>query len=126
MKIISFAYTTPALLIGHKTVTRRDWTKKYARLFKKRDVVSAYNRSPMFGGKQVAIIQLTCDPTYEPMCDMPDSDYEAEGFAYLNENRHLLPKAMPYDVSWAGFQDWRNFPVHSSMWVVRIKLIELI
>lgn len=124
MKIISFGWTWPALVADRKICTRRDWTDKYARLFKKRDVISGYDRSPRFGGKRVAIIQLACDPTYEPMSDMPDSDYEAEGFAYLNENRHLLPKSMPYDVSWEGFCAWRNDG--SSLWVVRLKLVELL
>jgi hypothetical protein len=30
MMTISFAWTTPALLAGHKTVTRRDWDAEYA------------------------------------------------------------------------------------------------
>lgn len=65
-----------------------------------------------------------CDPTFEPMINMPDSDYEAEGFAYLNENKHLLPKSMPYDVSLAGFRDWQNDG--SSLWVVRFEMVEII
>jgi hypothetical protein len=124
MKIISFAYTVPALLANRKTCTRRAWNDDYARRFKKGDMIKAYDRSPRFGGKQVAIIQLTCDPTYEPMIEMPNSDYWAEGFGYLNENRHLLPKSMPYDVSLAGFRDWQNDG--SSMWVIRFKVVEIL
>lgn len=123
MKIMSFAWTTPALIAGKKTCTRRAWKADYARRFKKGDSIAAYDRSPRFGGHQVATIRLTCDPCYEPMVDMPDSDYEKEGFAYLNENRHLLPKSMPYDVSPAGFRDWQNDG--SSMWVIRFEMVEI-
>lgn len=122
--IISFGWTVAALKAGHKTVTRRTWNADYARRFKKGDLIAAYDRSPRFGGKQVATIRLTCDPIYEPMSDMPNSDYWAEGFGYLNENRHLLPKSMPYDVSLAGFHEWRDDG--SNMWVVRFKPVKLL
>ena len=52
VKIISFAWTTPALLAGRKTVTRRDWSDRYALLFHADDFVAGYNRSPRHGGRR--------------------------------------------------------------------------
>ncbi len=132
MKIISYGWTWPALAAGRKTCTRRAWTPEYAKRFHAGELVQPYDRSPRFRGKQIIsmqtgkplLVKLIAKPTFEPMINMPDSDYEAEGFAYLNENKHLLPKSMPYDVSLAGFRDWQNDG--SSLWVVRFKMVELL
>jgi len=99
MRIISFAYTTPALLAGRKTVTRREWDADYACLFHAGDQVAAWDKSPRYGGKQVGVIQLLQDPYPEDLADMTESDYEAEGFAYLAEQRIRPPQ-------WCGFQDF--------------------
>ena len=56
MRIISFAWTTRALLEGRKTVTRRNW--KECRL-KPGELAQAYDRSPRFKGKRVAIIRIS-------------------------------------------------------------------
>lgn len=125
MKIISFAYTTPALLAGRKTVTRRNWKPGYAASFRAGERILAYDRSPRIGGKPAAIIELTDRPKYEADSAVPDSDYEAEGFAYLNEHPELLPK--PEDrarVTPAGFIAWKCGPYWS--WVVRFKLIQVL
>lgn len=95
--IISFAYTTPALLAGAKTVTRREWKPKHARSFKAGDLVAAYDRSPRLCGKQVATIQLTAAPSWEPDSATPDTDFEAEGFAFL---------ARLYEAQ-ASYEAWR-------------------
>lgn len=79
MKIISFAWTVPPLLEGKKTVTRRFWNNEYARRFKKGDLVAAYNKSPRFGGKQIATIKLTCNPYKEFLSRMTDEEEKAEG-----------------------------------------------
>ncbi|MBW2053822.1 MAG: ASCH domain-containing protein [Deltaproteobacteria bacterium] len=52
MKIVSFAWTTEALLAGRKTVTRRCWNERYAGRFKSGDLVQAYDRNPS-GGRTV-------------------------------------------------------------------------
>ena len=125
MRIISFGWTWPALLAGgnlQKTVTRREWDAEYAASFKAGELVQAYDRSPRFKGKRIVTIKLLSAPCLEPISDMPDSDYEAEGFAYLDANRHLLPKRMPYDVSRAGFEAWRQSS--GSMWVIRFERME--
>jgi len=93
MKIISFAWTTPALLADppRKTVTRRNWKPEYAKRCKKGDLVAAYDKVPFHGGKHVATIQLTQDVYPEWSFWMPDEDYEVEGFAFFEEHPELLP-----------------------------------
>jgi len=122
-KIISFAYTTPALLAGRKTCTRRDWDAAYAARFHRGDLVRAYDRSPRFGGRHVADIVLTADPVLEPIAQMPASDYEAEGFAYLHEHAEALSRATVQrfgTFAWEDFERWRQSGVQ--MWVVRFRL----
>ncbi len=121
---ISFAWTTPAFLSQQKTATRRDWPEEYAKRFKEGDLLFAYDKQARFGGSKIGIIQLTADPSFEPMSKMPDSDYEAEGFKYLHENPHLIPKSMKIDVSWEGFNAWRNSG--GNKWVIRFGICEIL
>src|SRR3990170_1690123 len=95
MRIISFAWTRPALLAGRKTVTRREWDDSYASRFGEGELVAVYDRSPRYGGKQVATIQLTRVPYRESTRDAPDSDYEAEGFAYLDSIGAKVDERLP-------------------------------
>lgn len=125
MRIISFGWTWPALLAEgalQKTVTRRQWDAGYAMLFKVGELIQAYDKSPRFKGKKIATIKLLAAPYLENINKMPDSDYEGEGFAYLNANRYLLPKTMPYDVSRAGFEAWRKSG--ESFWVIRFERVK--
>lgn len=115
MKIISCAWTTPALISGHKTCTRRDWNERYARGFKAGDLVQAYDRSPRNGGRPVAIIRLTADPEYTSL--VPDEDWRREGFEYLRSIRATVNGATPLDV-WAS---WRLHP--RKVWVARFEMV---
>jgi hypothetical protein len=127
VKIISFAYTTPALLAGAKTVTRRDWNAEYAQSFRRGEVVQAYDRNPRFHGKHVANIRLTEGPPWEAMHLMPDSDYIAEGFAWLHEHQDQISQAgrrVFGTFSFADFERWRQQP--GGMWVVRFELVEVL
>jgi hypothetical protein len=125
-KIISFSWTMDALLAGRKTCTRRDWDADYARRFKANDVCQAWDHQPRTRkGRKWADIRLTVEPYWEPLRDMPDEDYEAEGFKFYEENPHLLPPdapftAMPFD----QFDVWRLQP--GSMWVVRFQLEDIV
>ena len=83
--LISFAWTTGVLLQGRKTVTRRyhwtpgyfaKWQEAWDRGQRRHD---AYDKLPRNGGKRVGYIDLTCRPYLEPLCDMPESDLDAEG-----------------------------------------------
>ena len=124
MKTISMAWTSPALLAGRKTVTRRAWDHAYARRFRKGDIVAAYDRSPRSGGKKIAEIELVMDPYLEPLAAMPSSDFEAEGFKYLNEEKIKPPRSSGFtDFGWQDFTSWRRSG--GEMWVVRFRVVKI-
>jgi hypothetical protein len=112
-----------------KTVTRRDWDPDYARSFKTGQEVFAYNRSPRARGIHIATIKLTAAPTYEPTSQMPDSDYDAEGFRWLYQHPDALPKSMQNtwfkesNLSWESFVSSRS----AGEWnyVIRFELVGL-
>ncbi len=128
MKIISFGWTHPAVTAGHKTCTRRAWKQEYASRFRAGDIVLAYDRSPRIGGKPIAKIRLTEAPYKEPMCDMPNSDYEAEGLAWLAEHSDQVPpsarKQVWGDCTFQAFYNWRWSG--GSVYVVRFEVVEVL
>ena len=128
---ISFAWTTPALLAGRKTVTRRDWNPSYARRFTAGTEVTAYDRLPRNGGTPIARLRLTHDATHEPDADAPDGDWEAEGFGWFWEREVERAFADGFDhphgeiaerVEYEGFEEWRA--AGGSSWVIRFEVIE--
>lgn len=86
---MSFAWTTQALLDGKKDMTRRLWSDKYAKRFKRDDLVVAYDRQPRFGGKQVAIIKLTKDLYKQKLKDMPEGDVIREGNLWKDKKEFI-------------------------------------
>ena len=76
MRIVSFAWTTKELIEGKKTVTRRHWTKQ---LVKEEDLVQAYDRSPRFKGKCVALIKIL-KVSQVPLCEIDEEEMKKEGF----------------------------------------------
>jgi len=119
MRIISFAYTTPALLARRKTVTRREWKGTYARSFHAGDLVAAYDKSPRSGGHQVATIRLTCEPYPECTADIPPYDYENEGFQYMEEVGLLVQGIHPR-IFW---RSWKSAKL--VLWVVRFRIVSI-
>lgn len=116
MRIISFSWTTPALLAGRKTMTRREWSPRHANGFHRGDQVQAWNKSPRNGGKKVGEIVLTADPEFTSLLDM--EDYECEGFAFFDENpSELAPNAPDFHQVW---EKWREG--ETAVWVVRFRL----
>jgi len=89
--IISFAWTTDALLAGAKTCARRGWSLEHVRKFRPGQLSQAYDRSPRVGGKQIAIIRHTRHPYLQPTSQMTEADYIAEGFAWMEENGLMVP-----------------------------------
>lgn len=100
MKIISFVWTVEALLAGKKTVTRRFWTDNYAEQFKAGDLVQAYDRSPRFKGKQVAIIRLIQTPYEESLSLMTDEEEKAEGGLWGSAEAFIEAMGGPDKVPW--------------------------
>ena len=96
--ILSFAWTTDALLTGKKTCTRRLWSERTARAWVnayqgERLIHAAWDKcSFVRGAKKVADIQLTQLPYQERLRDMPQSDLDAEGgfWASLDEFINLF------------------------------------
>src|SRR4030095_966481 len=126
MKIISFAYTTPALLAGHKTVTRRYWNPRHAASFSPGEIVQAWDKSPRFGGKKVAEIRITAI-YQENMIDAPDEDYKKEGFEYMCAEgiclKHRGKEYLPTKAYWRGWKTCKE--EFQSVWVVRFELIKI-
>jgi hypothetical protein len=121
---ISIGWTLPALLAGAKTVTRQGWKERGPGRLCAGAVVPIYDRPKAFGGAQIATIRLTADPSFEPLRDMPDSDYEAEGWRWLHDHPEAWGKAIRReDVSWAAFEQWRARPY--TIWVIRFELVEV-
>lgn len=118
MHIISFAWTTPALLGGAKTVTRRSWKTKHAESFHADALVAAYDKSQRCHGQQVATIRITRQPYREHVGDMPDDDYRREGFEYLYQHSSALEEFSP-----GAFAQWRL--QDDILWVVRFELIDI-
>lgn len=92
--IISFAWTTDALLAGKKRCTRRMWDDKYFQkwvsAYRAGNIQhDAYNKTPRAGGKKVATIRLTCEPYKERLGDMPASDVIEEGGLWRDKQEFI-------------------------------------
>lgn len=116
--IVSFAWTTPALLAGAKTVTRRDWSPSHAAKFHAGMLVDAWDASPRTGrSRKVATIRLTRDPYLELTSDAPLEHYEREGFVWLD--KHGLGDLVAH--TW---REWRTKP--QRLYVVEFALVEVV
>lgn len=122
--IISFSRTTPALLAGHKTVTRRDWKHEHAEKFKAGMIVDAWNTSPRnvkLNPRRVARIELVADPVLERTDKAPSEDWIEEGFEFMQARGLKLENDLSPRELW---QEWMMSTHY--LWVVRFKLIEVI
>lgn len=115
--IISFAWTTPALLAGAKTMTRREWTPAHAAHFHAGDMVDAYDKSPRAHGHKVATIRLTRDPYRQFTRAMAIGDAGREGFIWLSE--HGAAETVSRII-----EDWTDRP--RVLWVVEFELVEVL
>ncbi len=122
--ILSFAWTTPALLAEpcQKSVTRRDWSDKHAAKFHKGQLVEAWNRSPRYGGRPVAIVRLTADPIQEWTTSAPQEDFEREGFAYLESIGAKVDGMTPSEL----WESWHNQITDEYLYVVRFERVQVL
>ncbi|MCE9500836.1 MAG: hypothetical protein K8R21_10105 [Leptospira sp.] len=119
MKIISFGYTADPYIAGVKSVTRRNWLDKYALQFDPPEIFSGYDKSPRFGGKKAKESRLI-SLTKEHISTMPDSDYEAEGFKWLDEHPQFIHKIYKdFSSMHQFFLAWRK--LDKFYWVVRFE-----
>ena len=104
--ILSFAWTTEALLAGKKTCTRRLWSERTASSWIKacqsgRWVHQAWNNVPVVkGASKVADIRLTDLPYQESLADMRLSDLEAEGGLWASKEEFIALFGEPEQVVW--------------------------
>ncbi len=119
--IISFSWTTPALLADpcRKSVTRRNWRYTYADRFHEAQVVDAYDKSPRIGGRKIAEIAIK-SVNLEWTSWAPASDYAAEGFEYLDEIGAAVHGQTPADV----WRDWHEHPVQ--LYTVRFYRVRVV
>lgn len=116
VRYVSFAWTTKALFHG-KTVTRRHWNDNWARRWEKGDYAVAYDRNPMYGGSQVALIQLTEAPYKENTADIPDEDWVNEGFEYLESIGEKVNGKTPREF-------WDAWKAEAEdIWVIRFEVV---
>lgn len=84
---VSFGHTADRLLEGQKTVTRRNWTEKYAarflKAYKNGQWVRALNKGFYAGGYQVGWLQLKKPPYLEPLSEISQRDCQLEGYPEL-------------------------------------------
>jgi len=125
MRIISFAWTTPALLARQKSVTRRDWKYDYAKTFKAGENLQAWNKNPRlkhyprFMARKVGEIQLREDPYLEPLAEVPLADWVEEGFEYLQSHGYKIDGIAPIDL-------WNGWKISDeSRWVNRFEIVSL-
>ena len=92
--ILSFAWTTAALLSGRKSCTRRRWSSRHYGAWRQawyegRLEHQAWDKSPRAGGKRVGTIQLTCESYKERLADMPEGDVLAEGGLWASKQEFI-------------------------------------
>lgn len=122
-KIISFAWTMPAFLARRKSVTRRQWSARGARRFCVGDICQAWNKSPRATKakdkpRPIGTLRII-SVTKERLCSIPETDYEAEGLAYLEEIGCLVQGIKPREF----FDNWRESD--EQIWVVRFEILEV-
>ena len=116
--IISFSWTTPALLAGAKTMTRRDWTASHAARFTVGRLVDAWDRSPRTQlGRKVATIRITRQPYRTSTADLSREDFVGEGFEWLQA--HGAAAEVERIV-----RSWALYP--TEIYVVRFELVEVV
>ena len=127
--LISFAWTTAPLLAGAKTMTVREWDHRYAAHFHGGDIVDAWDKLPRAHGRKVATIKLIGDPVRGSTADLLDSDYEAEGLAWLRDHPDSWPKTLfgrkfhPDLVSRPAFNERRRDA--DPIWIIRFALVSV-
>ena len=103
--ILSFGFTWPAFVARAKSCTRRSWKLRTVAIFGKgtirplppgvqTPVHEAWDTGPRCGGQKIGTLALTQFPLLQPLAEMLDSDFYAEGFEWFAEHpKGVLPRA---------------------------------
>lgn len=138
--IISFGWTSDALLAGFKDTTRRDWNPAYVTNNKNagrlvdRSYLDAWDALPRVVSKdphKIAKIRLKVDVL--PSRELPSTDFAREGFEWLERYGYTLagraPSTLWHDWRW----NWYGDPEHGikrttiaePLYLVRFNIVEL-
>lgn len=123
--ILSFGYTTEALLAGSKTVTRREWNPGHAAKFTPGLLVDAWDRSPRVkpwclqnglpAPHKVATIRIE---RVRLSSLFPPADYTREGFTYMTARGLKVGTETPDEI----WERWRRD--RTELYVVRFEVVE--
>lgn len=116
---ISFGWTTPAMHAQQKNCTRRNWARRYAAMFDAGQVCIWADTVSFADEKPQGRIRLLEKPYQESTADISESDWEAEGFAYLASIGADVDGQLPRQF----WDNWKANPV--TLWVVRFAFVEV-
>jgi len=114
---LSFAWTTPPLVAGAKTVTRREWPPTHAIKYHAGAIVPAWSKQARFPGAEwVGQVTLTRSPYYEHIsCEDVETLYVREGFKWLDDQWERIvhdPERPLWDITLG----WHE--LDASYWVI--------
>ena len=106
--ILSFAWTTPAVVLGKKDTTRRDWSPKTIAMARKimaqGGTFDAWDKSPRFGGKPIGTVRILELIENEDSKMLAESEWEREGFHVLQALNARIGKRGAIEV----WQFWKH------------------
>lgn len=132
MRIISFAMTTEAYLAGRKDVTRRQWSDAHAAHWLK-DLAAAQERgepgllsqgwsaSPHRKGLRIGT-QVVTSIKKERTCEIPQRDWQGEGFAYMAEHGLNVGKNLSCEQLWKLWRHDREL----ERWTIRFTDVQIV
>lgn len=121
-KELSFTWMTPALQTGNKTVTRRNWHSHEQNIYKKDDIVVAMDKKRNEGGNDIALIKIMESRLEYPQ-NVPESDYVAEGFEYLDLHPEMLQERNSDFALWQTWEQYRKS--YSPMFLLRFTVLHV-
>lgn len=140
--IISFGWTSAALLAGEKYTTLREWAPRHAAHFHAGDIIDAWDRGPRMHGHKIGTIRLLRAPIhlriYEVvqagMAGLPgglEALWRSEGFAFYHAHPDERPqtifgesaRAIDFGLEW--FIRWVGANLEREFWLLRFELLNL-
>lgn len=113
--IISFSWTKDSFLANAKDMTRRYWKDSHAEKFNKDDIVDAYDKIPLHGGKKIGTIRLINKPFQQRTSKMTEDDYEREGLLWMEQHDLKINGKKPKEF----FDEWKR--KDDLVWVVEFQ-----
>ena len=123
-RIISFGWTAAAVKARRKSVTRRAWAVPYGESFREGEELQAWTQAPFVpGAHRFGTIRLVEKPAQRLTSWQLADEWEAEGFAYMEEQGLTLPvgtkRLTPREF-------WDRWKLRAELlWVVRFEIVEL-